>query len=1374
MPKYSTLTYSHTRLLLVVACCVLLMGTLPAYAQSIGPTSLRIIVVDTDQTVIPDAKVGLRSREGLVIETFELAEGASFFKPIASGQTGLFIQLPGKSLIETSVLLPPTPRTMMIVRVKDNQAFAEIVDTQTFLAMTQAGQRRPLSIGTVVIASGLIAPDGQGFDKPTGSGNFNSDGFDVLRLPATEVDTFGACCDDQLLTCEDCVLSTDCFTRFMANTSCDTLDPPCGAVIGACCAILGGSCTLNTPIACVNSGGIYGGDFTTCSDGTCACALACPSGAATEAEPICSDDYDDTINTGCNDVFNIPTLPINANGTVCGTAGTFRASIDCMIDENCAQGRCVDGLCEDVFITQRDTDWYSFTLTEDMQFSIQLEAEFHNDRFIFNATSDCSNLSTAAPRISSPSCGIVDRSYCLPAGDYFIAIAPTEFTGVPCGSDYILTTSASPCLTGACCTPDGQCLDNVNELTCAASQGLWQGAATTCQAVNCPSPPSNDSCSTAEILTIGDRVFGNNFAASSDNAPVCDTDSPGAGVWYSIVGTGNTISISTCNPGTDFDTSLQVFCDCGPAGCVIGNDDAQAANNACNLGGVNSKAATSFCTIAGQVYYIHVGGFIDGQGVVATGNFELTITDDAMTCNNAKPCTGACCDGVSCLGNMSDTDCQASSGTWFRGEDCSQFSCPGPLPDSCISATLITNLPAEITINNSAALADGLSGSCDKFTPTASGLMQNDLWFTWQATQSCTAVVKATPIDGNYDPIIAIRDACIAGQEVTCRDSGDVGQSETVAWSAIAGTTYYIQVGETGDFAGGGLTRFEFNCTNETGACCLDDGTCSMIDQASCQSSLGAYQGDGVTCQVNTCPSPPSNDDCSAAIGPLTIPSDTPAANDLATDDGPDCIDGVGELPLSVWYTVVGTGNTIKTSVCDFEGSNDDTSIVVFCRDCDNPICIASNEDGCGSGEGLRSTVDWCSTAGTTYWIGVGSRFGVVGDFTLSLSDDDAVCTNATDCAAAPTYCESGAQSSADTLCEEIVLNDLTNNTADICATYSDFTNLSATLSLGSTHELRITASTCNACQDKWIKAYIDWNQDADFDDVGELVLSSEQTSMPCPETYARMITVPADATLGISRMRIVVREDGDDASTQSCGIFGWGETEDYAVLIKQASPIGIPGGPWDDNDVDGIPNFCDNCDDNVNEDQADVDADGFGDACDNCPTIVNEMQDDGDSDNVGDVCDNCPGDSNTSQTDVDNDDVGDVCDNCILRNNATQADADIDGVGDACDGCPNISNPSQLDSDNDGTDDACDGCPTDSTKTAPGLCGCGVNDFGDTDFDGVPDCVDRCPGGDDAVFGDCNVAIPTVSQWGLLILTLTLLVLAKTVMLGEPRSNQA
>lgn len=107
------------------------------------------------------------------------------------------------------------------------------------------------------------------------------------------------------------------------------------------------------------------------------------------------------------------------------------------------------------------------------------------------------------------------------------------------------------------------------------------------------------------------------------------------------------------------------------------------------------------------------------------------------------------------------------------------------------------------------------------------------------------------------------------------------------------------------------------------------------------------------------------------------------------------------------------------------------------------------------------------------------------------------------------------------------------------------------------------------------------------------------------------------------------------------------------------------------------------------------------------------------------------------------------------------ETDSDGDTVPNSCDICP--GGDDRLDMDTDGAPDDCDGCPNDPAKTSPGLCGCGLLDAGDSDADGVLDCVDQCPGVADSDFArGCAGAIPSASAWGLLVLSLMLLVAAK------------
>ena len=103
--------------------------------------------------------------------------------------------------------------------------------------------------------------------------------------------------------------------------------------------------------------------------------------------------------------------------------------------------------------------------------------------------------------------------------------------------------------------------------------------------------------------------------------------------------------------------------------------------------------------------------------------------------------------------------------------------------------------------------------------------------------------------------------------------------------------------------------------------------------------------------------------------------------------------------------------------------------------------------------------------------------------------------------------------------------------------------------------------------------------------------------------------------------------------------------------------------------------------------------------------------------------------------------------------------DTDGDGVDDCDDGCPEDPFKSapgdcgcgveDLDSDKDGVADCNDGCPNDPNKTNPGTCGCGVSDE-DSDGDGSPECIDNCP--DDpnkSDPGNCGCGVPETDVFG-------------------------
>ncbi len=171
-------------------------------------------------------------------------------------------------------------------------------------------------------------------------------------------------------------------------------------------------------------------------------------------------------------------------------------------------------------------------------------------------------------------------------------------------------------------------------------------------------PPAGDTCDDATPLNVPDFTTGTTVGAGVDSDfDTCGTPISAPGVWYSITGTGSTITVSTCNASTDYDSKISVYCaSCDEPTCVGGNDDN------CDPMFGSLLSTFSFCSEAGAQYFILVHGFS-----TASGNFGLTITDDGVPCDGAVACTptGACClPGDQCVDGLTADECAAAGGVY--------------------------------------------------------------------------------------------------------------------------------------------------------------------------------------------------------------------------------------------------------------------------------------------------------------------------------------------------------------------------------------------------------------------------------------------------------------------------------------------------------------------------------------------------------------------------------------------------------------------------------------------------------------------------------------------------------------------------------------
>src|SRR5690606_8065641 len=100
---------------------------------------------------------------------------------------------------------------------------------------------------------------------------------------------------------------------------------------------------------------------------------------------------------------------------------------------------------------------------------------------------------------------------------------------------------------------------------------------------------------------------------------------------------------------------------------------------------------------------------------------------------------------------------------------------------------------------------------------------------------------------------------------------------------------------------------------------------------------------------------------------------------------------------------------------------------------------------------------------------------------------------------------------------------------------------ISVTLATGWTYDLTV---------------WVDWNNDGDFGDPGEMVCQGTSTAN-VPTTTTMTFTVPAGASLGTHRMRVGGMDFGP--LTNPCQAGNWQAFEDYTLFVTvPPAPLGV------------------------------------------------------------------------------------------------------------------------------------------------------------------------------------------------------------------------
>ena len=198
-----------------------------------------------------------------------------------------------------------------------------------------------------------------------------------------------------------------------------------------------------------------------------------------------------------------------------------------------------------------------------------------------------------------------------------------------------------------------------------------------------------------------------------------------------------------------------------------------------------------------------------------------------------------------------------------------------------------------------------------------------------------------------------------------------------------------------------------------------------------------------------------------------------------------------------------------------------------------------------------------------------------------------------------PSYCAIQGTNQSYEYLAGVSLGDI-DNTTESDGGFGDYTALSTTLESGTPYTIELTPGFTGSTiyLEHW-SVWIDYNNDLDFEDAGELVGQASGTT-----TVTISFTPPDSLNAGSTRIRVGMQWN---SPPPVCGSYTYGETEDYGVeLIGSSSSCsdGIQNGDETGIDCGGsCPTACDTtCGDGI-QNGTETGVDCGGAECDPCAT---------------------------------------------------------------------------------------------------------------------------------------------------------------------------
>ena len=490
--------------------------------------------------------------------------------------------------------------------------------------------------------------------------------------------------------------------------------------------------------------------------------------------------------------------------------------------------------------------------------------------------------------------------------------------------------------------------------------------------------------------------------------------------------------------------------------------------------------------------------------------------------------------------------------------------------DTCASAT-------PLTINGACG-----SGTIDGTTSLPSTWKRAE-YYSFTVT-SGPQTVTITAISGAKNLILGLfSGACGTTLTTVDADTANGAQTETITATNLANGTYYIAVGNTAN-SNLALTSICVTspvppannlCTNATSLPCgttnlagTTVNTANVTHNSGCttMSNYGVWYtfvGDGNPTTITTNPS----FDIKLSVSTGTCASMT---NIVCTDSSPE---------TATFTTLLGT--TYYVYVAGYGTSSTTTGTFTISRSC--VTCAPPTATTATNITFTTATVNW--TAPTSYTPSNGYQYAVTTSATPPASGTATTATTAnvtgltanttyylhvrSDCGAingfstwstisfVTGYCASTSTSSTYWISNFSTTLGVANINRNSNYSAGGYANYSASDIVSQIIGQSFNFSTTMSSATHGINIYVDWNNDFDFNDAGELAYASGGSYVA---SATGTITIPIGTSVGNHRMRVVSNYSNTNPS--ACGTNTYTETEDYTITaIAPPACSGAPTG---------------------------------------------------------------------------------------------------------------------------------------------------------------------------------------------------------------------